>query len=102
MKYIIHEYQTDAEGNTIIVAPEQRNDYYEAESVFYYKMSFAAVSNKAKHTVKMETNEGETLLVKCYTAEEKAAKRALDNPPPPEPEQPAEEEPTEEEAGDGE
>lgn len=81
MKYIIQEYQTDAQGNTLIVTPEQRNDYFEAESVFYYKLSFAATSDLDKHTVKMENNEGETILLKCYTAEEKAAKRALDNPP---------------------
>lgn len=83
MKYIIQEYQTDAQGNTLIVTPEQRNDYFEAESVFYYKLSFAATSDLEKHTVLMMTNEGETLLQKCYTAEEKAAKRAQDNPPEP-------------------
>lgn len=81
MKYIVNEYQTDEQGNTIIVPPEQRDDYYDAESVFYYKMSFAAVSTKAKHTVQMIDNEGNQLLTKCYTAEEKAAKRAQDNPP---------------------
>ena len=69
MKYIIHEYQTDDQGNTAIVTPEQRDDYYEAESVFYLKMSAAAVSTLAKHTVELETNEGQQLLVKCYTAE---------------------------------
>lgn len=81
MKYIVQEYQTNAEGQTAIVTPEQRDDYFEAESVFYYKLAAAAVSNLAKHTVQMETNEGQQLLVKCYTAEEKAAKRAQDNPP---------------------
>ena len=81
MKYIIQEYQTNNEDTTLIVTPEQRNDYYEAESVFYYKLSFAATSDLKKHTVIMMTNEGETLLQKCYTAEEKAAKRAQDNPP---------------------
>ena len=81
MKYIIQEYQTDNEDTTLIVTPEQRNDYFEAESVFYFILSFAATSDLTKHTVLMMTNEGETLLLKCYTAEEKAAKRAQDNPP---------------------
>ena len=82
MKYIIHEYQTDDQGNTAIVTPEQRDDYYEAESVFYLKMSAAAISTLAKHTVELETNEGQQLLVKCYTAEEKAAMRARDQEQP--------------------
>lgn len=89
MKYIINEYQTDAQGNTTIVTPEQRDDYFEAESVFYYKLSFAAVSDQEKHTVELETNEGQQILVKCYTAEEKAAIRARDQVQPeqqPEPE----------------
>ena len=78
MKYIIHEYQTDDQGNTAIVTPEQRNDYYEAESVFYFKLAAAAISTLAKHTVELETNEGQQLLVKCYTEEEKAEMRARD------------------------
>lgn len=81
MKYIVQEYQTNDQGVTAIVAPEQRDDYFEAESVFYYKLAAAAVSTLAKHTVQLETNEGQQILVKCYTAEEKAAKRAQDNPP---------------------
>ena len=82
MKYIINEYQTNDQGVTAIVNPEQRDDYYEAESVFYYKLAAAAVSMLAKHTVEMETNEGQQLLVKCYTAEEKAAMRARDQAQP--------------------
>ena len=82
MKYIIQEYQTDAEGNTAIVTPEQRNDYFEAESVFYTKLAAAAISTLARHTVQMETNEGQQLLIKCYTAEEKAAMRARDQGQP--------------------
>lgn len=86
MKYIVNEYQTDDQGNTAIVSPEQRDDYFEAESVFYYKLAAAAVSPLAKHTVEMETNEGQQLLVKCYTAEEKEAMRARDQAQPEEPE----------------
>ena len=82
MKYIVNEYQTDDQGNTAIVTPEQRDDYYEAESVFYLKMSAAAISALAKHTVEMETNEGQQILVKCYTAEEKAAMRSRDQRQP--------------------
>ena len=78
MKYIINEYQTDSQGNTQIVTPEQRDDYFEGESVFYYKLSFAAVSDLAKHTVQMLDNTGNIILTKCYTAEEKAATRARD------------------------
>lgn len=66
MKYIIQEMQTNAEGTTAFVPPEQRDNRNEADSVFYARASAAAVSSVPVHTVTLETNEGFQLNQICY------------------------------------
>ena len=59
MPYIILEMQTDAEGNVAIPTPiNAREDYNEAQSVFFYLASIAAVSSVPQHTVMLIENNG--------------------------------------------
>ena len=66
MKYIIQELQTNAEGTTAFVPPEQKDNRNEADSVFYARASAAAISSVPIHTVTLETNEGFQLNQICY------------------------------------
>lgn len=67
MKYIINEYQSQDESSaTAIVTPQQTNDYYEAESIYYDKLSKAAVSTVPYHAVTLEQFDGFRLMEKCY------------------------------------
>lgn len=65
-KYIISEFQTNAEGVTAFIPPEQRDDRNEAESVFYLKLAYAATSNVPIHTVILDTNDGFRIDAKSY------------------------------------
>lgn len=75
MEYIIHEYQTNAAGDTDIVTPEQRNDYYEALSIFLYKKSVAANSTVEIHSGELVAKNGDQLDKFCFTMEEKRRAR---------------------------
>ena len=67
MKYIINEYQSQDESSaTAIVTPQQTNDYYEAESIYYAKLSAAAISTVPYHTITLEQFDGFRLMQKCY------------------------------------
>ena len=67
MKYIINEYQSQDESSaTAIGTPLQTNDYYEAESIYYAKLSAAAISTVPYHTITLEQFDGFRLMQKCY------------------------------------
>ena len=65
MKYIITEMQTDAEGVTAFLE-DQKDNMYEAESVYFTKLASAAISNVPLHTVVLMTNDGFQLDHKSY------------------------------------
>lgn len=58
--YIIQEMQTTG-GVTSLLEAETRTDHNEAESVFYLKVSYAAVSQVEVHTVIMYDEHGNVL-----------------------------------------
>lgn len=68
MKYLIIEAQTDANNQTAFLM-DQREDRNEADSVYYNKLSSAAISSVPLHTVYLLTADGEKIDSKHYTHE---------------------------------
>ena len=66
MKYIILEAQTDGNGQTAFLPPEQANSEQEADSIYYAKRSAAAVSQVPLHTVYYLDWEGNLIESKLY------------------------------------
>lgn len=66
MAYIVQELQKSAEGSIGFVPPVVREDQFEAESDYYIKCGYAAVSTVWQHTVLLYTDTGERLRAKCY------------------------------------
>ena len=65
--YIIHEYQTDMNGNTTIVEPApKREDVDEALSVFFLTCSYAAVSKIPYHTVILNYHNGNQIKIEVF------------------------------------
>lgn len=64
--YIIQEIQTDAQGNISFVAPVTKATQAEAESEYYIKLGYAAISQVAVHAVIMYTDEGFPVMHGCY------------------------------------
>lgn len=60
MNYIIVELQTN-DGATGILT-EQKSDYNEACSVYFLKLSYAAVSKVKVHSVSLLSQDGEKLM----------------------------------------
>ena len=77
--YIIYEIQTDANGNVAHLTPVHKATKEEAESEFYIKLGYAAISNVAVHTVTLENEEGFQAKRGCY-------KHPVQPTPEPEPE----------------
>lgn len=74
MNYIIIETQT-TNGVTAVVQPVVKDNFYDAEQEYHYKLSFAAVSTVPIHAVTMITERGNVVKHECYvhTAEEENA-----------------------------
>ena len=66
MNYIIQEVQTSADRTSAFLPPEVQTDKIVAESVFYIKVGYAAISSIWKHTVMLFDEEGRLLKSKCY------------------------------------
>ena len=66
MKYIILEAQTDGNGQTAFLPPEQENTEQAADSLYYAKLSAAAVSNVPLHTAFYLDWEGKLIASKYY------------------------------------
>ena len=64
--YIIHEYQTNLQDQVAIVTPVQKADWLEAQSEFYLKCHYAAISEIPKHTVVLTNNEGVDYMYKVF------------------------------------
>ena len=65
--YIVHEYQTDTDGNTIVVEPcQKRSDLNEALSVFFSTCSFAAISSVPYHTVILNYHNGNQIEFRMF------------------------------------
>lgn len=65
MKYIILEAQTDANNQTAFLT-DQKEDRNEADSVYYLKLSSAAISAVPLHMVSLMTSEGQLIDSKYY------------------------------------
>ena len=63
MNYIIIEMQT-SNGTTGILT-EQRSDWFEALSVYFTKLSYAAISAVEVHSVVMLSDEGDEIMHYC-------------------------------------
>ena len=63
--YIINEYQTNG-NSTAVVTPATEENEHAALSIFHARCSSAAVSQVAKHTVTIETDEGFQVDRKCF------------------------------------
>ena len=68
MKYIILEAQTD-ENNQTAFLTDQKEDRNEADSVYYIKLSSAAISVVPLHMVSLMTSEGQMIDSKYYRHE---------------------------------
>lgn len=64
MNYIIIEMQTN-DGPTAVLT-EQKSDWNEACSVYFLKLSYAAVSNVKCHSVSLLSEDGEKLLSQSF------------------------------------
>lgn len=63
--YIIIEIQTNADGTigNLVYTAATRN---EADSIYYQKLGYAAISQLPKHAVALMSNEGFPLMHQCY------------------------------------
>ncbi len=68
MKYIILEAQT-YENNQTAFLTDQKEDRNEADSVYYNKLSSAAISVVPLHMVSLMTSEGQMIDSKYYRHE---------------------------------
>ena len=65
-KYIVQEIQTDAEGNITFVPPVVKNTGREAESEYYIKLGYAAISEVPIHSVIMYNQDGTPIMYGSY------------------------------------
>lgn len=79
--YIINEIQVSADGAVAFVPPVTKEDLYQAESDFYIKVGYAAISPVWKHTVTLDTIEGERIRAKCYRHDVNGTEIIVDNEP---------------------
>ena len=63
MNYIIIEMQT-SEGKTSILT-YQKSDWFEALSVYFSKLSYAALSKVDVHSVVLLSDEGDEIMHYC-------------------------------------
>lgn len=64
--YIIQELQVSNEGQAAFLPPVVKEDPYAAESEFYIKTGYAAISSIWRHTVVLYTDAGSLFKFKCY------------------------------------
>lgn len=64
--FIIHEYQTDKNGNTAIVPPITRPTLNEAKSVYHQILAAAAVSSVPYHTAMICYHNGNVVASECF------------------------------------
>ena len=64
--YIINEMQTGADGAIAFLPPITKEKWNEAESEFYIKVGYAAISQVWKHTVTLDDESGKRYKAKCY------------------------------------
>lgn len=64
--YIIHEYQTDMNGNTAIVPPTTRATLNEAKSVYHQILASAAISSVPYHTAMICYHNGNLIEAECF------------------------------------
>ena len=64
--YIIQEIQTDVNKEVAFMPPVVKATQQEAESEYYIKLGYAAISNVSIHSVIMYTEEGFPLMHGCY------------------------------------
>lgn len=66
MAYIIQELQVSPEQQVAFLPPVVKEDPYAAESEFYIKIGYAAISQVWRHTVVLYTDTGSLFKFKCY------------------------------------
>lgn len=64
--YIIHEYQTNAEGVTVIVPPVPKATEAEAYNAFYTVCAAAAISSVPYHTAMLCYHNGNVIESKMF------------------------------------
>ena len=82
--FIIQEIQTDANNNVTFLPQVVKATQAEAESEYYIKLGYAAISSVPVHAVIMYTHEGFPLMHGVYKHE------VQPEPTPVEPEEPEE------------
>ena len=64
--FIVQELQTSAEGNVAFLPPITQEDANKAESEFYIKVGYAAISSVWRHTIMLFSEDGAMYKFKCY------------------------------------
>lgn len=64
--YIIHEYQTDLNGNTAVVPPTTKATLNEAKSVYHSILAAAAISSVPYHTAMICYHNGNLIEAECF------------------------------------
>ena len=82
MIYIVQELQESADNVVVFVPPETFADPVAAESDFYIKCGYAAISQVWLHTVMLHTDTGEVLRAKSYKHDANGTEEVTDNDPP--------------------
>ena len=82
--YIINELQTASDGTVAFVPPVTKEDIFQAESDFYIKVGYAAISNVWKHTVTLDTEDGIRIRAKSYKHDANGTEVIVDDDPAPE------------------
>lgn len=82
MTYIVQELQESADNVVAFVPPVPYEDKVAAESDFYIKAGYAAVSTVWLHTVMLYTDTGEVLRAKSYKHDANGTEEVTDNDPP--------------------
>lgn len=65
-KYIVQEIQTDVQGNVSLLPPVVKDTRNEAESEYYIKLGYAAISEVPLHSVIMYTYSGAPIMYNGY------------------------------------
>ena len=81
MLYIVQEIQTASSGSAAFLPPVVKEDQIQAESDFYIKVGYAAISEVWEHTVMMFTETGKLLKAKCYKHDASGTQVIEDNDP---------------------
>lgn len=64
--YIVHEYQTDINGNTACLPPITKSTLNEAKSTYHMILASAAVSSVPYHTAMICYHNGNLIETECF------------------------------------